>query len=148
VSNNMNEFIVWDSVENRELKVNEFAVSKDGNIVLLKEGKIYDVRVSEGRYSLYNYIGKTDVEGNKIYVDSSIVEFVLSGSRKNFKATGYFYFFNGDLSYEFKCLAIDGKKLEVPRTDINWRDAYGKTIKIIDTIQENKLGLIGDKDGN
>lgn len=124
----MNEFIVWD--KDCEVFIDEIMMNRNG--IPFHKGWAVD----EETYIFFNHIGKTDIEGNKIYADCSIVEFEMSGSRINFKATGYFYFDKGDLSYEFVCLKIDKKMIE-PRKDINWRDAYSKTIKIIGTLQEN-----------
>jgi len=83
-------------------------------------------------------IGIKDINNNPIYVDCSIVEFKVeidTGVKnkpliKTYQ--GYFYFDKSRLSYLIKtdrgifnvCSAIDGN------------------FKIIDTIQENKLGLI------
>ena len=67
----------------------------------------------------------------------------MSGSRMNFKATGFITFNKKNLSYEFVCFKIDNKKLDSCRYDIDWRNAYGRNLKVIGTLQE-KPELLGD----
>ena len=95
------------------------------------------------------YIGLKDIEDNKIYADSSIVEFEL----KDFcpcevmemdceceiytKCRGYFNFNYTQLAYDI--ILFNSEKIKIT---YNRRFYDIKNIKIIDTIQENKLGLI------
>jgi len=131
----MNEYIIWDKEKKKFSSDAWFNLHPNGDLVKLSSNQF---RNCNQNHSIHNYIGKTDIEGNKIYADCSIVEFSMSGSRKNFKATGYFYFNTKKLSYEFKYLMLDKKKSDKARTDIDWRNAYKDTFKIIGTLQENK----------
>ena len=127
----MNEFIVWD-------KFNEVFYKRE-NFKSLKLffSMIFSCIDGDNGLTYHDYIGKTDIEGNKIYADSSIVRFVMSGSKKNFTATGYFFFHVYKLSYEFRCLMLDNKKLGYERRDINWRHMLSNSLKVIGTLQEN-----------
>tara|TARA_R110001606_G_scaffold2504_5_gene10998 strand:+ start:9539 stop:9853 length:315 start_codon:yes stop_codon:yes gene_type:complete len=97
----------------------------------------------------FNYIGLKDIAGNKIFKDSSIVEFEL----KDFcpckimemdceceiytKYRGYFTFNYNQLAYDI--VLLNNKKI---KTVYNRKFKNIKNIKIIDTIQKNKLALI------
>ncbi len=92
------------------------------------------------------FIGKTDIEGNKIYADSSIVEFFEPYHESNFK--GYFIWCSKTYRYKIYILQGTGRIQEGNTTEImkesRWCGLVEKftKYKIIDTIQENKLGLI------
>lgn len=79
------------------------------------------------------YIGKKDIEGNKIYADRSIVEFQ---DALGIDCQGYLSLDTKSLQYYI--VILNNELLENVRTD-NY-DLF--EFKIIDTIQENKLGLI------
>ncbi len=92
------------------------------------------------------FIGKTDIEGNKIYADSSIVEFEDKSlvwekeysKQVTRKHKGFFKYSREKLAY---MVCVFDEDLRV----VEWCFYYEKelfNIKIIDTIQENKLGLI------
>ena len=93
-----------------------------------------------------DYIGKKDINDKKIYSDCSIVEFeypkyevgttVQDGHNKH---VGYFKFNENTLSYMIYMQNKDGSEYRWHFADI-FSDI--KNIKIIDTIQKNKLGLI------
>ena len=153
----MDEFIVWDIEGKCWIPKSKCAIATSNSTSNIAKGFTLLTEVESNEYSecfvpdfipvqVCNYIGKTDIEGNKIYADSSIVEFNMSGSKKNFKATGFFTFNKKNLSYEFVCFKIDKKKLNSCRYDIDWRNAYKDTFKIIGTLQEDKH-LIGESDG-
>ena len=80
-----------------------------------------------------NDIGLKDINGKSIYADSSIVEFKNIGSNYN----GYFTFDIVKLCY--KVIVLDIKSV---RKEFIFNSNNIENIKIIDTIQENKLGLI------
>ena len=85
----------------------------------------------------YKDIGLKDINGKSIYADSSIVEF----DYMNDIYKGFFYFNKNELMYFIKILSSSFKYADLdgsfPYTNIKICD-----FKIIDTIQENKLGLI------
>ena len=81
----------------------------------------------------YKDIGLKDINGKSIYADSSIVEFKNIDSNY----TGYFTFDLVKLCY--KIIVLDIKSV---RKEFIFNSNNIENIKIIDTIQENKLGLI------
>lgn len=120
----MNEFIVWDDIK-REFTNNVtyfMSFNEDGTI------NSYN---GFGETKYFQYIGLRDTEDNKIYTDSSIVEFDDES-----KSKAYVRFRN--FAYEFYFFESGGfNKL--------FEYDFEKTrIKIIDTLQENKLGLISE----
>lgn len=154
----MNEFIVWD-------KDNFFGNAPMQNfyaIAQLKE-EAYSIEISEDFkikfnyldsctyggdtlkskvFNTFNYIGKDDIEGNKIYADCSIVEFEDFAERPHC-GYGVIRFWSLVEPYiETRWIDVDGNptndifplKIDVS-INVN-------SFKIIDTIQENKLGLI------
>jgi hypothetical protein len=128
------DFIVWDERSHRFLEINEFAIRKEGKLILLKDGRITDVVATfGGRYKLFNYIGKTDTEGNKIYADSSIVEFGYNG--KNNKAIVTWD--DIQLSYDFEF--SNGFRCSY----VNLYQEISN-LKIIGTLQENPELLEAD----
>ena len=80
-----------------------------------------------------NDTGLKDINGKSIYADSSIVEFKNIGSNYN----GYFTFDIVKLCY--KIIVLDIKSV---RKEFIFNSNNIENIKIIDTIQQNKLGLI------
>ena len=86
--------------------------------------------VGHEKFELIKHIGKKDISDKKIYADCSIVEFedVHLNLHK-----GYFQYSNTSLKYFIRLLCGATVDYDFYR--------YGN-FKIIDTIQENKLGLI------
>ena len=78
-------------------------------------------------------IGLKDINEKSIYADCSIVEFKNIGSNY----TGYFTFDLVKLCY--KIIVLDIKSV---RKEFIFNSNNIENIKIIDTIQQNKLGLI------
>ncbi len=115
----MNEFIVWDKVNKEFGRISEAGTISEWS---------WDECTSNNDYTLHQYIGKTDINGNKIYADSSIVEFNILDS----KYRGFFTYNSARLRYE----------IEISSKESIIYDGGVKDFKIIDTIQENKLGLI------
>ena len=119
----MNEFIFWN--KHYEKFFDDLTISGINVNEALEENE---------DWIALPYIQKDDINNNKIYADCSIVEFEwkISGLKK----VGYFYYSN-----EYLCYMI--KWVSEYTSDVLFYDKYTmKNFKIIDTIQENKLGLI------
>ena len=133
----MNEFIAWDNEDNKFISWEDMVFTKDKNddfIVIMKE---IDEILSEGRnFQTFNYIGLKDINNKKIYTDSSICR------------ANYFSFNNSDWISDYCYFSFDEENLRYTVHLINERESvdyeayYFDYIEIIDTIQENKLGLI------
>ena len=134
----MNDFIVWDKHQNRftDRYVN---IRPDGTLWKLTRSVL--VPCKDTRYEVFNYIGKKDINNKKIYADSSIVEFennyLKSGIWSVCRLKGIFIFDSEKLKYKIELLDNDIYKCLFLQYDEKVYD-----FKIIDTIQENKLGLI------
>ena len=131
----MNEFIVWDlkSESFRQIIKIDFI----NMYFQLESMSSDDYKVNLNDLTTHTFIGKTDTQGNKIYADSSIVEFEHKNhsSYNTFKLKGVFKFNMKELRYFIECFT--GHKISY--------DSKQK-FKIIDTLQENKLGLFGAQD--
>ena len=125
----MNEFMMWDKIEK------EWLTTGNMPICSMEETLVFDFSDSNEESS-HLYIGKTDIYGNKIYADSSIVEFeyydmdVDSGW---VKAKSVITFDDEDLMY---LIAIDGELCNFKQHDI-------VNLRVIGTLQENPE-LLGD----
>ena len=75
-----------------------------------------------------NDTGLKDINGKSIYADSSIVEYGIQKWKVIYNVF--------QMSYELEC--VSNKSL----SNMRLTGAYQNQLKIIDTIQENKLGLI------
>lgn len=132
----MNEFIVWDSEYNKFISWEDVAFTKDKNddfIIIMKE---IDETTSEGRnFQTFNYIGLKDINNKKIYADSSIIEF------REDKDLGYGYFTYDFIKLRYIIKVISSNEI-YNNLELPYESSIMKNIKIIDTIQENKLGLI------
>lgn len=141
----MNGFIVWDKVARC------FAQNICLEADLLQDGISYSLEVKEDLYELFFAIGLTDVDGKKIYAESSIVEFDFKGNM----IRGVFRYHKRSLSYKIQILentefilnmmllgfiSLQGDEIEDALLQYN--SDFAKHLKIIDTIQENKQGLI------
>ena len=83
----MNEFIVWNKDSKVFIRGNDFKINHKGNLV-----DFMGLKANSKKH--FNYIGKTDINGKKIYADSSIVEFcVYDNLNKGLRLIppGYFY---------------------------------------------------------
>ena len=147
-----NDFIIWDKYEEEFVDTENIAILNDGVLIyvnpdvdvcelLLKENDRLD------RYSLHGEIGKTDIDGNKIYADCSIVEFRAVGR----KAVGYFTYDSETLRMRINILDINYNDMGylshvediiILDRKVDYFSRKMSDFKIIDTIQENKLGLI------
>lgn len=120
----MNEFLVWH-------KLRKEFVQPYRNIVFDNDG------ICENDLcDICNYIGLNDIDGKKIYADSSIVEFEYGSKNNRHKKIGV-YVYDKNIAGYYIC-DINNKNIAIAH-----HLSYPITnIKIIDTIQENKLGLI------
>jgi len=128
----MNEFIAWDENDKRFYSFNLKELYDEGcETVLSSDSKHlgkYNVFPYDGM-GIFNYIDKTDIDGNKIYADCSIVEFEYISE----KQIGVFIYSN----------SISGYKIRVSKKDtwdewlnINYNDM--KNFKVIGTLQQDK----------
>lgn len=144
----MNEFIVWD----KRYRVFRKLLKIDFELGLYF---CIDTVVPFEKGDLVNDIGLKDIKGKSIYADSSIVEFKLKDdvifadftSAKptiwnEIKMIGYFVFNNEDLRYEIDIVDWEKNKTKSNFVGLYYNLATMSQFKIIDTIQENKLGLI------
>jgi hypothetical protein len=130
----MKECVFWDSEDSKFINWEEVSFTKDKGddfVILIKE--IDHIYSSARLYDSFDYIGLNDINNNKIYADSSIVEFTASGSHGYTQLKGYFHFLKEDLKYIIKTFT---------HGSFDFNKQLYKNFKIIDTIQENKLGLI------
>ena len=140
---------IWSKSINRFLdpiKDDEVAISNTGDIYVISHNSSvisgYDVEVDhDDTYLFFDNTRLKDINSKSIYSESSIFEFeaIVNGFRQQpttHVLKGSFEFNLDDLRYEiniynsplFKCLWYDSQ--------------YMSNFKIVDTIQENKLGLI------
>ncbi len=126
----MKEFIVWDKNDNRFLDS------------LFVNCELNEAVSNNEDFEIFQYIGKADIKGNKIYADSSVVEMTIRDEDGKHTHIGFFNYNSFLLCYDFREPYKNG---EMSGNRI-WRmeklQIYSVQFKIIDTIQENKLGLI------
>ena len=131
----MNEFIVWSEEKNKFITNEvEFCIQADGSLCKPTEEPYEDGLVYMDSYFKYfNYIGKDDADGKKIYADCSVVEFDFRffDEDEYEKLVGYFSY-NDDLAMF---------ELREPYTKDEYRIYYLnkndiKNFKIIGTLQE------------
>lgn len=130
-----NEFIVWD-------KYNKKFTNK--NFILANgrfEDDFYEHEVINELFSFHQYINKKDINNKKIYADCSIVEFEYEVG--NAKHIGFFYYNEYTLGYKIKILSsILNNKASYKFKGLSWCfTADMINLNIVDSIQENKLGL-------
>jgi len=126
----MNEFIVWDNVAKVFLTKDDFI--SDKITIGFLEGLI-----KSKEYEIYYDIRIKDINDKPIYAGCSIVEFELY----NQTYRGIFTFDKSILSYILK--VIDTTDISIENEfEFDYSSISECKIKIIDTIQENKLGLI------
>ena len=133
-----NEFVVWDNKDNKFVSKNELRYFNIFKVLFDKP---------QPRWSLCFYIGKTDIDNKKIYADSSIVELKKTERipyRRNEHEidilTGYFTYSETELRY--KLIVYKTSLQKYSYGDLDFNDRKMSELKIIDTIQENKLGLL------
>lgn len=146
----MNEFIVWDKENNiffdRESNFDKIYSKTDDEMYCSEEMYTnwvyyifgFDILIDNNdRLTSHEYIGKTDIDNKKIYADCSIVniEYFDYRHKGEIRATGYF-----TKNKEKHCLELVTERGE--RANFIEHISWVRSLKIIDTIQENKLGLI------
>lgn len=125
----MDKFIVWYSNDiNKDKFSMEFTlqelISQDHLDYISDSKQLVNYKVD----SINDGIGLTDINGKSIYADSSIVEYRIQKWKVIYNVF--------QMSYELEC--VSNKSL----SNMRLTGAYKNQLKIIDTIQENKLGLI------
>lgn len=146
----MNEFIIWDGKYKLFLDENFIDTLQDNGIDYEDDNLYYgdeyyplcimdfimgyDYEPHKDRLSKLFYIGLNDINNNKIYTDSSIVEFQWVNGFGNIQTDwGVFKY---DLDY-LQYLIYEENE-DINKSSI--KEVFN--IKIIDTVQQNKLGLI------
>ena len=121
--NELNQFIVWDIMHEKWLDMKELgdddSFTYNGLIRL----------IDDPYYSIHNYIGKTDIEGNKIYADCSIVEW----EHQENKYTGYFKYQTEFLRYVLVSKDNNGESQNLDPFYLPL-----KNLKVIGTLQQEK----------
>ena len=144
----MDEFIIWDDgIHTFEEAMADKAPS--GGFVP------YDYTIKcdgylkgalNGEYPSFKDIGLKDINGKSIYANSSIVEFTIREDGIKLPVNGYFKFDPIFLRYYIRIIEDKGvgNRYYLGLQVVPWDKYcdYIRDIKIIDTIQENKLGLI------
>ena len=121
----MSEFVVWDKSNMEFFTTPYYTINSKGNLV-----DHMGLKVNSKEY--FNYIGLKDINNKKIYADSSIVEFKYDGEMLR----AFFWYSKIELLYILRCFVgiKNGYRELNPQIPMKF--------KIIDTIQENKRGLI------
>jgi len=145
----MNEFIVWDKRSKcfilDDKGFDRFEMYMDGTLHYYQNCHDGDGFGSED-YESFNYIGLKDINDNKIYADSSIVYFKEPYNGSELK--GAFTWCNETFRYKIRIIQGTGRfqegTVQEMMKESRWCGLVHKFVdyKIIDTIQENKLGLI------
>ena len=117
------EFKVWD--KDREIFLDSLFVNCDLN----------EAVSNNDDFAIFQYIGKTDINDKKIYADSSIVEFVFSDRDFSKIYKGYFSYHIDELRYEINIIG------DSTACVLSYNMDSMSDFEIIDTLQENKLGL-------
>ena len=137
----MNEFVVWDKdaqcfYDGENNGINVFQLNQDGTLSFYQncDDGCFDDYYANKFYTPFKDIGLKDINGKKIYADSSIVEF--NNSKLWNKYNGIFFYNKERLCYQIKIIG------SIRNNEIIPYDKYCSDFKIIDTIQENKLGFI------
>lgn len=135
----MKDFIVWDKIHNKFLNI-DFIQG-----IVFDNGKLHYIatnRKPKGLHSdLFNEeveflydIGLKDSGGNVIYPDSSICKVNYFSSSD--WISDYCYFSFDTENFRYVVHLINEKEI------VDYEASYFDCLEIIDTIQENKLGLI------
>lgn len=147
----MEDFIIWDSKYKLFLDENFLDTLQENGIEYEYDNLYYgdeyypicvmdfiigvDGDIYKDRISKLFYVGLKDINNNKIYADCSILRVNYFHSLGDWiSGIGYFSFDEETLRY---CFTLINEK-EIVAYD----PSYFDSLEIIDTIQENKLGLI------
>ena len=128
----MHEFIVWDKEKKEFLK--DVRVDMNGDLYPMDDMAEENFSIDCNKITAHQYIGKTDINDNKIYADCSIVEIGFSWQESKDRAKGFFQYDKAGLCYVIWDIAKNDY-IDFDLTKMQY-------MEIIDTIQENKLGLI------
>ena len=129
----MNEFIVWDKVNEEFFKSYSITFGYDfkgGTVTKIGEEKRF---LFPHDVELFYCIRKTDKDGSKIYADCSIVEFEYKDNVFRFSDKGYFKFNELDL-----CFTVVTKE-----TVYKFDRFIFTNLKVIGTLQQDKH-LLGE----
>ena len=134
----MNEFIAWD--KDKKYFLTEWEKDK----ITLKIVRDCIALGDMARYTFHDYIEKKDINNKKIYAEKSIFEFDLVELNIADEETGVRNKYNGYFKYDIDTLSyvifFDRGNKFLDR--IVYCPSRIQNIKTVDTIQENKLGLI------
>jgi len=122
----MNEYIEWDKKNKR------FCFPKCGCGITINEW--FEFYEKSENFSIHQCIKMRDVNNQPIYEKCSIVSIGYSWQEPEEQVKGFFKYDHRELAY----LIYDIEKKEYVRFDIS-KMQY---IEVVDTVQENKLGLI------
>lgn len=130
-----NKFIVWDKFHKNFIE----------DLYFDKAISINEALEENEDYSFHQYL-LDDTTGNKIYVNCSIISFVYRpiGEIKTARDCGFIFFCEKDFMYKINILTKSDKNGNnfIFNLGSSLNKMYMKEIKVIDTIQENKLGLM------
>ena len=140
----MREFITWDKKKKTFLEPEDFVIDNNSKVYKwLSDNTLKPFK--ENEVQLLKDIELKDIEGKSIYADCSVIEFdyLFDDGKSHYK--GYFTYDNENARYKIRAYEFSkDKKVKINNT--LWHIPFEKSrvtnIKIIDTIQENKLGLI------
>lgn len=137
----MNKFVVWDKKNKRFLDGDEFAIDDNGKVYNWDSDSY--LKPFKQNMELLNYIGKNDINNNKIYADCSIVEFgfIGFGESKIVTYQGFAKWNSDKYRYDIEVISHSDRFV----FDLGKCIDRISNLKIIDTMQENKLGLINKK---
>ena len=124
----MKDFIVWDKT------AKEFADTICLDAELLQDGISYSLEVKEELFELFYPIGLKDINGKSIYPDSSICKVNYFSSSD--WISDYCYFSFDTENFRYVVHLINEKEI------VDYEASCFDCLEIVDTIQENKLGLI------
>jgi len=138
----MNEFTIWDKKDRIFISKEDASFIECGSYSSI----ITDIiDKNTDRYQLFKGIGIKDINNRSIYAESSILEFANMKNNKKYYAflkfdvywQRMFFWFVQDCN-DNKAFGYAGKKLD----RVEYTPDIMHKLKVIDTVQENKLGLI------
>jgi len=136
----MNEFIVWDKKYLKFLE-DDFVLF---NGMIYRDTRDFENDINSNDLEILRHIGKTDINNKKIFADSSIVEFnfLPFGETETVTYKGFVKYNQDRFRFEIEVISHCDKDGDNYIFDLGKCIDRITNIKIIDTIQENKLGLI------
>ena len=136
----MDEFIVWDKEHRLFANIETLSMNGLGQIKLNSGWE----HIDKTCYTTHPYIGKKDINGKKIYADSSIVEFDFQGFGETTTETyrGFIEWNKDRFRYDINVFSHADRRGDNYIFDLGKCLSNISDLKITDTIQQNKLGLI------